>query len=476
METLRIELNRESGPPLYLQLSDALASEIQGGRLMPGQRLPSERDLAATLGVSRTTVVNAYGELQARGLARGQVGRGTYVNAPPDATGAPFAWRGKVSRGALRTIDPTLRWLANTASVSNVISFAAAIPALDRFPMDAYREVTDAVLRDGALRSLGLCPTEGHPALRETVARQFKARPEEILIISGAQQGLDLISRCLIDPGDVVLMDRPGYVGAIQTFRAAGAHLVGWDFERADLDELEDLIIRYEPKVLYTNPTFQNPTGRTLPLSKRLELLDLAARYRLPIIEDEPYRDLPFDGRPPDTLYHLDTNRLVIHIHTYSKTLASGLRLGWLAAADEIVDQLALFKQRCDVSSASLEQLVVARILRSDVFERHMSRLRAEHARRHQAMIEALESSFAPGIISYRPAEGGLYIWATLHGSYDTRDLLQQAATQGVLFVPGAAFDPDGYTKRQLRLCFSAEPPERIATGIRRIAGLTSTG
>lgn len=471
MNYATIELDRQNGA-MYMQLCDALEAAIGAGELPPGERLPSERDLADQLGVSRTTVINAYGELQSRGLVRGHVGRGTFVQASPDRSGAPFAWRGKVSMGALRTVDPTLRWLAQTASEPGVISFAAAVSALDRFPMESFKEATDAVLGAGSLSALGLCPTEGHPTLRDAIARRFPARPEQILVVSGAQQALDLIARCLLDPGDTVLVERPGYVGAIQTFRAAGAHLVGWDIERGDLQELEDLIVRYRPKFLYTNPTFQNPTGQTMPLRARRELLDLAERYHLPVVEDEPYRDLAFEGPPPETLFHLDQNGIVIHIHTYSKSLAAGLRLGWLAAAEEIVDQLALFKQRCDVSSASLEQLVIARILKSAQYDAHMAALRVEHRRRYEAMTEALAEHLPPNLLSYAPVNGGLYLWAALPWTYDTHALLHRAEQAGVLFVHGEAFYPDAAGKNQLRLCFTAVPPDTIREGVRRLAGL----
>lgn len=472
MRDFDIKLEKSPGSPLYLQLCDTLAEKISRGDLVPGERLPSERDLARSLGISRTTVVNAYDELRSRALVRGQVGRGTFVNASPDATGAPFAWRGKVSRNALRTVDPTLRWLAMTAPSPQVISFAAAVPALDLFPTEMFRESMDAVLQQGAVHALGLCPTEGLPKLRSVIAGRFRVRLEEVLVVSGAQQALDLISRCLLDAGDVVIMDRPGYVGAIQTFRSAGAHVIGWDIERADLEELEDLVIRYQPKALYTNPTFQNPTGATMPLGTRLALLDLAARYRLPVIEDEPYRDLSFDSGIPETLYHLDTNRLVIHIRTFSKTLSAGLRIGWLSAAEEIVDQLALFKQRCDVSSASLEQHILARMLERREFDQHMDRLTEEHAQRYRAMTTALDGMSENGALSYQPVSGGLYIWATLRPDLDSRELLGRAAAEGVLFVSGDVFDPDGYTKHQLRLCFSAEPVERIRKGINRLDSL----
>lgn len=470
MDYATIGLDRKQDTALYLQLCEALAASIESGELSPGERLPSERDLARQLGVSRTTVINAYDELRARGLARGQVGRGTFVEARPEHAEAPFAWRGKVSLGALRTLDPTLRWMTRTASDSSVISFAPALPAIDIFPIEKLKEVTADVLDREPIRALTLSPVEGLPELRAAAAKRIGARPEQVLVISGAMQGIDLVARCLLDPGDTVVMDRPGYLGAIQTFRASGASIIGWDIERADLDELEDLLVRYRPKLLYTNPTFQNPTGRVMPLGVRRDLLELANRHRLPILEDEPYRELAFDGNPPPSLFSLDRHALVIHLHTFSKTLAGGMRMGVLAASEEIIDQLALFKQRNDVCSPSLEQFIVARMLSGDFFDRHIERLRAEHRRRAETMAAALKRNVPAGVLAFEPARGGLYMWVTLRPRIDSHELLHRAEGRGVVFVSGDPFYPDGAGKNQFRLCFSAVPPAKIDAGIEVLA------
>jgi DNA-binding transcriptional MocR family regulator len=471
MDVGLLALDRGALPVLYRQLSDKLAEAIGRGDLGAGDRLPSERDLAAALGVSRTTAVNAYRELEARGLVRGYVGRGTFVCAAPgsEPAGAPFAWRGKMAVGAQRTLDPTLRAIVRAASDPALISFAAGIPALECFPTDIFRETTDRILRRGARSVLSLSPTEGQPSLRRAIATRAGIRPEQVLIVTGAQQGLDLVARCLLDPGDAVVVDRPGYLGAIQTFRAAGAHLIGWDAGQGDLNELEDLLLRYRPKLLYTTTTFQNPTGLTWPLPLRRDLLELTARYRLPIVEDEPYRDLSFGAAPPPSLFALDGGRSVIHVGTFSKTLAGGLRLGWVTANEAIVEQLGLVKLRDDVSTASLTQLVVADFLTSGTFDGHVTALRVEHARRHQAMLAALRRYLSAGSLTCRPATGGLYLWCRLAPGLDARDLFQAATAAGVAFVAGDHFYPDGAGANELRLCFSSVAPPRIDEGVRRL-------
>lgn len=455
--------------PRYRQLSEAIAGAIARGDLAAGARLPAERDLAVRLGVSRTTAAGAYRELEALGLVRGQVGRGTYVCADPTPTDAPFAWRGKVALGAQRTLDQTLRTLVINPASADTISFAAGTTALDRFPLDDYRALSDAILaRDPA--ALGLGPSEGQPALRRALAARLGVRPEQVLILAGAQQGIDTVVRCLIDPGDTVVMDRPGYLGAIQIFRAAGASIIGWRSEEGAPDQLEDLILRYRPKLLYTNATFQNPTGAVMPLATRRDLLELAARYHLPILEDEPYRDLYYTTPPPPALRDLDEYGLVIGVGTFSKTFAPGLRLGWLVAPEPIVGQLALIKGRSDVFCAGLPQLVMAELLTSRRYDAHLHGLRGELAQRHRAMLDALDEFTPPGMVTTRPVNGGLYLWARLPHGIVARDVLQAAGRRGVRFVDGERFYADGAGQHELRLCFTGIPPERIPEGVRRLA------
>src|SRR6185436_6295844 len=248
------------------------------------------------------------------------------------------------------------------------MSVAAGIPALDRFPVEAFKRSLDRVIRREGPRVWGHGATEGHAALRGAIARRFGGQAEIVLVLAGAQQGLDLLARCLIDPGDTVVIDRPGYLGAIHTFNAAGARIVGWDVVNHDLDELEDLLVRYRPKLIYTNPTFQNPTGWTMPIRLRRDFLALATRMRVPIIEDDTYRELHFTT-PPPSLHSLDTQSVVIHLSTFTKMLAPGLRLGWLAAAKPIVEQLALIKQRADPHTQNLAQFIVADLIDDGTFD-----------------------------------------------------------------------------------------------------------
>ena len=456
--------------PLYAHLVTLLEGAIARGELPSGSRLPPERELASRLRISRTTVVSAYRELEARGLLRGYVGRGTFVCASPEPTGAPFAWRGKIAAAALRSSDTTLRDTIRHSSDARLISLAAGEPAIDCFPTAAFHRAIDRVLTRDAQAAWRHGPTEGQPALRDAIAERFGVPADSVLVISGAQQGLDLLARCLIDPGDAVVVDRPGYLGAIQSFHAAGAKLIGWDMAKADIDELEDLLVRYRPKLIYTNPTFQNPTGITMPVRTRRDLLRLAERYRVPIVEDATYRELFFRDQPPPSLRDLDEKNIVIHLNSFSKVLAPGLRLGWLSAAPSIVDQMAIIKQRLDPHTQNLVQFAMAALIRDGSFDAHLLTLRAEHARRCMAMLAAIQRHFPPGALQFARPQGGLYLWCRVASHVSTRALLDRALTAGVAFVPGHAFYADPAGDSELRICFSSVAPAAMDDAIRLLA------
>jgi DNA-binding transcriptional MocR family regulator len=456
--------------PLYSHLVSLLESAIARGDLPSGARVPPERTLAQQLKISRTTVVSAYRELESRGLLRGYVGRGTFVCAAPEPEGTPFAWRGKIAAAALRSSDSTLRDVVRNSADSRLLSLAAGGPALDRFPNDAFLEAVTHALATDSSAIWGHGPTEGQLALRTAIAERYSVARESVLILSGAQQGLDLLARCLIDPGDAVIMDRPGYLGAIQSFRAAGAKLIGWDILRADSDELEDLLVRYRPKLIYTNPTFHNPTGVTMPIRTRRELLSLAQRYRVPIVEDATYRDLYFNDVPPPSLRDLDDHNLVIYLNSFSKVMAPGLRLGWIAAAPSIVEQIAIIKQRLDPHTPNLVQLALSRLMRQGAFDSHLRGLRTEHAKRSTQMIAAIQRHMPAGSIRFARPTGGLYLWCRLGAGLSATALHERALAAGVTFVPGPAFYPDPAGDAELRLCFTSVLPATAEESIRRLA------
>jgi DNA-binding transcriptional MocR family regulator len=456
--------------PLYRRIVELVERGVVRGALAPGFRLPPERELARSLHVSRATVVSAYRELEAKGLVRGYVGRGTFVSATSDGS-VPFAWRGKISSTAIQMTDSTLRDLVRHAADPTIVSLAAGEPALDLFPTQAFRAAVDDVLSSHGTAAWGHAPTEGQGLLRDTLAGRFGGDPGTILVIAGAQQGLDLLARCLIDRGDAVIVDRPGYLGALQSFRSAGARMFGWDVARADMDELEDLLLRYRPKLIYTNPTFQNPTGVTLPIRARRELIELAKRYRVPIVEDETYCELSLGPQPPPALNELDEDgTVVIRVNSFSKVLAPGLRLGWIGAARPIVDQLAMMKQQVDPHTQNLVQLVVSRLIENGMFDRHLLTLRSEHRRRRDAVMKALQKHTPTGALRFSTPEGGLFLWCRLAGEVNARDVQERALNDAVFIVTGEPFYVDGGGARELRICFTTKAPEVGAQAARVIA------
>jgi len=285
-------------------------------------------------------------------------------------------------------------------------------------------------------------------------------------VLAGAQQGLDLLARCLIDPGDAVVVDRPGYLGAIQTFRNAGARLLGWDISRADADELEELLLRYRPKLIYTNPTHHNPTGITLSMRTRRELLDLAARYRVPIVEDDTYRELALHNLPlpPPSLFKLDeAHTVVIRINSFSKMLAPGLRLGWISAVQPIVDQLALIKQVVDPHTQNLSQMVVCELVANGTMDAHLTTLRSEHKRRRDAMVHALRQHVPAAHLRFRIPDGGMYLWCDLPSGVRARAVQDAALRDSVMVLTGDPFYVDRGGDHQLRICYTAQPAARAA-------------
>src|SRR3954451_18784350 len=458
--------------PVYRQIVGLLADAIGRGTLPAGHRLPPERDLATALIVSRATVVTAYRELEARGLVRGYVGRGTFVSATPDAASAPFAWRGKIAASALQANETTVRDLVRAASDPRLISVAAGVPALECFPTDAFQRAMTRVLATQADAAWRHGPTEGLQPFRTALAHRFGGEPEHILVLAGAQQGLDLLARCLIDPGDAVVIDRPGYLGAIQTFRNAGARLVGWDIARADPDELEELLLRYRPKLIYTNPTHHNPTGITLSVRTRRELLELAARYRVPIVGDDTYRELALTGPPPPpSLFQLDeAHTVVIRINSFSKMLAPGLRLGWISAVRAIVEQLALIKQQVDPHTQNLSQMVITELVEQGVLDRHLAILKAEHRRRRDAMVQALRQHVPAAQLRFAVPDGGMYLWCDLAAGIRARDVQDRALAESVMVLTGEPFYVDQGGDQQLRICYTSQPADRAAQIARTLA------
>ncbi|MGY5060137.1 aminotransferase-like domain-containing protein [Streptomyces sp. 900105755] len=388
---------------------------------------------------------------------------------PAPAPLPPLAARSRTVGGS-----PVREILAVTAR-PEVINFAGGLPAPELFDREGIAAAFRAVLEEAPERALQYSTTEGEPALRQRLAARVSARglpteADDLLVTTGSQQALSLLASALIDPGDTVLVESPCYLAALQVFGLAGARVlpVPGDADGVDPAALEQLIRAERPKLLYLVPTFQNPTGRTVPAARRAALATTAARHGLWIIEDDPYGELRYDGDhvPWIASFPGAEDRTVL-LGSFSKVMAPGLRLGWLRAPGALRRACAVAKQAADLHTPTLNQLAAARYL--DVLDAHVAKVRAVYGERRDAMLAGVADALPAGSTWNRP-EGGMFLWARLPSSYDTTALLRRVVEQNVAYVPGEPFyaaDPDRST---LRLCFVTQTPEQIGEGLRRLA------
>ncbi len=497
---MMLRLDRDSRTPLYLQIRNQLREMILDGTLSEGSRLPPERKMAAALGVNRSTVVNAYRELAADGLVEARVGRGTTVCRPPlpptpqppnhlttqppnhlttqppiPLTPHPLVWNEYFVPRLEGGRDPLLRELMALLARADTISFAAGIPAPELYPLDDFRQAMAHVLNTAGQTLLQPCPVEGYYPLRQTIARRMAdrgatLRAENILIVTGCQQGLDLIARAFLRAGDEVVVEAPSYLGALQIFSAAGARLLGvpLDEEGMRVDVLENVLIRYRPKLIYTLPTFQNPSGCTMAPRRRLRLLELARRHRVPIVEDDPYGELYYTGQAPSPLLALDQDGCVIYLSTFSKIMFPGLRLGWVAAPRPVIERLSQIKQLADLHCSTLIQGAVHEFCQRGALDEHLGRVRGLYRQRRNAMLAAL-AEHGPVGLEWDEPQGGFNLWCRLPAGLKARQLMVEAAARSVALVPGEVFYPDGGGQEEIRLTFSCPPVALIEEGVQRL-------
>ena len=455
-------------PTLTSRIVRHILDAVDRGEYRTSERLPSEREMAERLVVSRNTVTAAYAQLEQRGILRRIRGKGAYLCALPKAEES-FSWSGKISRFANALDEPVLELLARRCADQIEFPFSAGTPSLDVFSREIYAESIGRVMEATFSSALGVAPTEGQWALRVAIGSWLRLPPQHIMITAGAQEGIDLVARCLIEPGDCVVVDSPTYPGALQSFLSAGARLLPWGTDWS-MGQLEELLLRYQPKLIFTMPTFQNPTGRVMSLKTRLSLLDLARRYRVPVVEDDVYSRTYFADHPmPGSLCTLDQHSQVINLSTFSKMLAPGLRIGWIVAPPYMVKQLALIKMRSNLFTCGLNQLVLADMVAGGHLDQHLQRLRRHHCGLRDTAVEALGPSTRKGLLRCRVPSGGLYLWCKVLTRIDMEGFFLALEKSGVSVAPGIAFEPErtGRTSSHFRLCFTAVPRERLERGIR---------
>ena len=364
--------------------------------------------------------------------------------------------------------------MLKAAQNPSMISFAGGLPALELFPDQALQRCFQRVFEEQGKSALQYAQTAGHPPLRQWLAQQHKrngnpATIEEIAVTTGSQQGLSLLAQTFLDPGDVVFVETPTYIGAIQAFQSFRAQMmmIPCDEQGVIPEELEKMLKLAIPKFLYVIPNYQNPSGKIMGLERRIELLRVAQAYDLLVVEDNPYGELRFEGERYPNLIELGDN--VIYLGTFSKVLSPGLRVGYVVANSDIINHLCQTKEGVDLHSNNLTQRAVLEFLNEGLLPGHILKLRAVYGERRKAMVQAIEKHFGDEVEMIVPS-GGLFLWARFKKINNSFDYVQETIRQNVLYVPGVLFYPDGRVTSEVRLNYSCSTPEIIDEGIQRLA------
>lgn len=393
-------------------------------------------------------------------------------------------WEHRFAQRTQRMSSSAIRELLKLTEQPDIISFGGGMPAPEVFPIEEFTAACEKVMKDRGAQALQYSATDGYRPLRELVARHtsrygIETSPENILITSGSQQALDLLGKILINPGDRILVESPTYLGALQAWSSYGAEYVTVPMDKHGMvtDALE-AALRSGPKFIYVLPNFQNPTGVTLAMERRIQLIELADQYGVPIVEDDPYGQLRYEGDHLPSVVTLDNQFRgncdacyrgnVIYLSTFSKILAPGLRLAWVVAPPEVIGKLVQAKQGADLHTATFNQFVAYEVARGGFLDRHIKVIRSVYRERRDTMLGAMDGYFPPGVDWTHP-EGGLFLWGTLPENLNSTDVLKSAIEQKVAFVPGASFYPTGGGHNTMRLNFSNATPEKIMEGISRL-------
>jgi len=471
--------DRQSSEPLYKQIADDLERRISYGEFPPGSLLPSERKLAEQLGVNRSTVVLAYSELRAIGIVESRTGSGTRVSkykwgATPKHTPN---WRRYVEGGSFLPNLPFLRRIREALQQdSALIDFASGELAPDLVPSGQI----DLLMKENRYTDyLGYDHPQGTAALRETLVsflgryRGIQTTESSILITSGTQQSLYLITQCLLTPGDAVAIEDPSYCYSLPLFQSAGLRLFRLPVDPQGIRpaDVRTLFKKHRIKMVFLNPNFQNPTGVLLDAERRLELLDVASELGLPIVEDDPFSLSAYDGSPPQPLKAMDDIGSVLYCGSFSKMAASGLRVGWMVAPNTVVERLADARQQMDFGLSVVPQKIASQFLGSPHVQPHLDRLRASLLYKRDLIVAALERQL-PGSVSFTVPGGGLHLWCKINEEVDDHKLLEEAIRRGVVFVPGSVYGSDsGY----VRFTFGRAKADQIGEGIAKFAAALRT-
>jgi GntR family transcriptional regulator/MocR family aminotransferase len=478
-----IDLDRGKSIPLHRQLYYRLSNAILTRRLAPGMRLPPTRALAAELGVSRNTVVNTFEQLLAEGYIEGKVGSGTFVSralpdhvlqvraksdAPARAMPASVALS---KRGAIIAAAPASHW----QDFGGPRAFRTGVPALDEFPFGVWRQLANKCWRTLSREALAYGEPAGYQPLRQAIAaylgasRGVRCDPDQVIVVAGSQQALDLAARLLLDAGDVVWTEDPGYRGAHGALRAAGARLVPVPVDAEGLRVDVGVAKASNARLAYVTPSHQYPMGVTLSLARRLTLLEWAQRSNAWILEDDYDSEYRYAGRPLTALQGLDNANRVIYIGTFSKVLFPGLRLGYLVVPPHLVDAFIAARAMADRQSPVLDQVVLAEFIAEGFFARHLRRMRTLYAERRATLVDAIARELG-GMLEIISEEAGLHVLAQLPKGVDDRTLSRRAAMRNIEALPLADYALARQARGGLVLGYAALTEREIREGVRQLA------
>jgi DNA-binding transcriptional MocR family regulator len=474
------DLKRGSERSLTAQMVETFRRAISSGELAVGEKLPPTRELADLARVNHLTAVRVYRKLRELGLVTSEVGRGTFVREaaatlrnggdPDSVEWQRYVLPARIESSGDRAMDEMYRH----SQARGLIPLSVGYPSAELFPFDQMREAMSEALDSHDARALQYTDIAGLPELVEQLATFSAARgaPEEpgnILVTTGARQGLTLAARAVLRPGDVAACESPSFMGVIESLKDSGARVlpVPVDEQGLDTDALEELVGRQEIRLLAIQPRSHNPTGSDLSAERRIHLLELARRHGFFILEDGIYADLRFEGDDPGSLRR-EAPSHVIYVDSLSKIVGGGLRVGWVMSSGPVRDRLLHEKRADDMHSATLTQLALARFLAAGEYPGHLERARDFYRERRDALLEAAQRHLGGFATIPTPSAGG-HLWLTLSTAVEEGELMTEAVRHGVTFVPGAAMLPEPGTGTHVRLSYGFLEPDKLAEGVRRL-------
>ena len=465
--------DRKAKKAIYKQLAEYIEKGIADGTFPPDKPLPSERYLANTLNLNRSTVVNAYDELESIGLIERNRGSGTTISK--DIWGITKkripSWNRYIEAGSFLPNLPVTQKIRKEAVEHKLINLASGELSEELFPKNFLREITST---RSFIGSLGYDHPLGSEILRNTLTKHMKksrgidTKPSSILITSGAQQALHLIVQCLLKPGDAIAIEDPSYNFSLPIFKSAGiqVHYLPVDRDGINPEDLQLLYKKHRIKMIFLNPDFQNPTGSLLNEKNREAILDISSKHGIPVVEDDPYSLTAFSGDEIPTLKSMDRNGNVLYISSLSKIVASGLRIGWIIGPTSVIERLSDAKQQIDFGHSSYTQWIANDFLESENFNFHIKGLIKELEKRRDRIIKSLDV-YLIDQVEYSIPQGGIHIWCKVLKNYNEIQLLEESIKRGVMYVPGSTMgSKNGY----VRFTFAREDEDSIDEGIKRFA------